>query len=392
MAALDWLGVLILAIAVAAYGIIHRRNRDADLHHWTAAQAIPTVAVVTPERGVKGQEMVLPGAIEANYEAQIYARVSGYVKMWYQDIGARVKAGQVLADIDTPELDQQLIQAKADVTLAEANAALATLTAKRWQSLLSTNAVSQQTTDEKLGDAAAKKAQVAAATANVQRLEALEGFKRIIAPFDGIVTARRTDIGALVNAGNGGQLLFSVADIHKMRVYVRVPQSMSTALQPNMTAILRLPQYPGRSFTAKLATTANAVNAESRTVLAEFMADNQEGTLWPGTYAEAHIQLPASPDILSLPSSALLFRQNGLKVAIVGPDNKVILKPITIGRDLGPRVEVAAGVSPDDRVIDSPSDAIADGDPVQIALPAKPSNPASTPPAAAPNTTAGAEP
>jgi RND family efflux transporter MFP subunit len=294
---------------------------------------------------------VLPAEIQANYEAPIHARVSGFLKMWYQDIGAHVKAGQLLAEIDTPDLDQQLVQAKADLASAQANAALADLTAKRWQSSSIANAVSQQTIDEKVGDADAR----------------LENFKRVIAPFDGIVTARKTDIGALITAnGDAGPELFSVADLRKIRVYVQVPQAFSAVLTRGMTAVLKLPQFPDQTFVAKLDTTSNSVERSSRTVLAEFLADNPDGKLWPGTYAQAHLQLPADPSILHLPTSALLFRQEGLSVAVLGKDNKVELKPIALGRDLGTSVEVVSGLGETDRVIDDPPDSIAQGDKVEV--------------------------
>jgi RND family efflux transporter MFP subunit len=358
---------LIAAIVVAALGIFNRSRSDTELKQWTQAQAIPSVALVSPQRGVDGQELVLPGDVEANFQAPIHARVSGFLKMWYQDIGAHVKAGQLLAEIDTPDLDQQLLQAKADLASARANATLAELTANRWKSSIVAKAVSQQTIDEKVGDADARKAQAAAAEANVRRLSVLEDFKRIVAPFDGIVTARKTDIGALINAtGDSGPELFSVADLHKMRIYVRVPQALSGALNPGMEAILKLPQFPDRSFTAKLATTSNSVDRESRSVLAEFLADNADGKLWPGTYAETHLQVPASPTMLRLPTSALLFRQDGLEVATLGKNNKVSLKKVTLDRDLGTEVEIQSGVGPTDRVIDSPPDSIAEGDTVQV--------------------------
>ena len=361
------LGALLAAIVVAASGILVRTRSQSQLRQWTQEQAHPNVVIVSPQRGVEGQELVLPAEIQANYEAPIHARVSGFLKMWYQDIGARVKAGELLAEIDTPDLDQQLLQAKADLAFAQANAALAELTAKRWQASIVANAVSQQTIDEKAGDATARRAQAAAAAANVQRLNVLENFKRIVAPFDGIVTARKTDIGALINAsGESGPELFSVADVHKMRVYVRVPQAQLDALKPGMEAILKLPQFPDRTFKAKLDTTSNAIDRASRTVLAEFLADNLDGKLWPGTYAEAHLQLPENPSILHLPTSALLFRQEGLSVATLGKDDKVVVKAITVGRDLGTEVEVLSGVEPTDRIIDNPSDSLTDGDAVNV--------------------------
>ncbi|HVJ55653.1 MAG TPA: efflux RND transporter periplasmic adaptor subunit [Aliidongia sp.] len=363
------LGVVLAAAALlAASGVLSRQRSEAKLAQWTKAQALPTVDVVTPQRGTKDQELVLPADIEAFYEAPIYARVSGYLKDWRQDIGAHVKAGQLLAEIDAPELDQQLIQAKHDLASVDADSALAALTSKRWQALLSSDAVSRQTADEKAGQATAKKALVEAAQANVDRLEALEGFKKITAPFDGVVTARQTDIGALINAGSGsGVELFKVADTHQMRVYVRVPQADSDQLIPGMVVKLHLPQYPNEVFDAKLSTTSNAVAKESRTVLVELIADNKDGKLWPGTFAEAHFELPPDPNAFRLPTSALLFRQHGLEVATIGAGDKIALKPITIGRDLGTEVEVRTGLTPEDEVVDSPSDSLADGDRVQLA-------------------------
>jgi RND family efflux transporter MFP subunit len=363
------IAVLVGAVAVGVTGILSRRDNDAKLTKWTQAQAIPTVIVVAPKQGTKDQELILPGDVEAYYEAPIYARVPGYLKMWYKDIGAQVKAGEQLAVIDTPDLDQQLAQAKSDLASVQANATLADLTAKRWKSLLASQSVSQQTVDEKVGDAAAKNALVAASEANVERLQALENFKHITAPFDGVVTARETDIGALINAGSGsGVELFKVADLHQMRVYVRVPQAYASQLHPGLTADLKLAQYPNATFKATLATTSNAIAKESRTVLVELMADNKEGKLWPGTFAEVHFQLPPDAEVYRVPTSALVFRQHGLEIATVGADGKAILKPITVGRDLGTEIEVVSGLDPSDRVIDSPPDSIASGDLVKVAI------------------------
>ena len=358
---------LAIAVVIAVMGIFNRSRSETQLTQWTREQAIPEVVVVTPQRGVGGQELVLPGQVEANYEAPIHARVSGYLKMWYEDIGAHVKAGQLLAEIDTPDLDQQLLQAKASLASAKADAELAQLTAKRWKASIVANAVSQQTIDEKVGDATARQAQADAAAANVQRLNVLESFKRVVAPFDGIVTARKTDIGALINAsGESGPELFSVADLHKIRVYVRVPQAFSSMLTPGMTAVLKLPQFPDQPFEAKLDTTSNAIDHDSRTVLAEFLMDNPNGKLWPGTYAETHLQLPANPTTLHVPTSALLFRQDGMMVAAVGKGDKVELRSVTLGRDLGTQVEVLSGVAAADRIIDIPPDSIATGDKVRV--------------------------
>jgi len=358
----------VAALAVAAVGVGSRTVGEASLARTTKAEAMPTVSIVVPKRGTKDQTLTLPGDIQAFFEAPIYARVSGYLKNWDQDIGAHVKAGQALAEIDTPDLDQQLNQAKADLTVAQSGESLADVTSKRWQALVKKDAVSQQDADEKASDAESKRAAVIAAQANVQRLMALEDFKRIVAPFDGVVTARETDVGALINAGSGvGPELFRVADIHKMRIYVRVPQALSGDLIAGQTAELNLPQHPTHPIQATVTTTSHAINQSSRTLLVELQADNQNGDLQPGTYAEVHFNLPDSPDMLRLPTSALLFREDGLKVATIGSDDKVTLKPVSIARDLGTEVEIASGITPADRVINSPSDSIAEGDIVRPA-------------------------
>ncbi len=360
--------ILIGAVGLGVSGVLTRQDSEAKLTTWTDAQAVPTVNVVSPERGTKGQELILPGDIEAYYEAPIYARVPGYLKMWYKDIGAHVKAGEELAIIDTPDLDQQLAQAKSDLASVKASAELADLTAKRWKSLLSSQSVSQQTSDEKSGDAVAKRALVAASQANVDRLAALENFKHLTAPFDGVVTARETDIGALINAGSGsGVELFKVADVHEMRVYVRVPQAYAGQLHPGLMADLKLAQYPHDVFKAKVETLSNAISKESRTVLVELMAENPDSKLWPGTFAEVHFQLPPDPYVYRLPTSTVVFRQHGLQVATVGAGDKVVLKSITAGRDLGTELEVLSGIEPTDRVIDNPPDSLSNGDVVKVA-------------------------
>jgi RND family efflux transporter MFP subunit len=353
---------LVAALAVAVNGIWHREQNERQLAQWTDAQAIPTVAIVRPQPETKAEPLELPGDVDAWYEAPIYARVPGYLKMWYTDIGAVVKAGQVLAEIDTPDLDQQLDQAKHDLASAVANWKLAEVTAKRWKSLLSSGSVSQQSVDEKVADAAALKAKVGAAQANVDRLNALEGFKKLTAPFDGVVTARKTDIGALINVGSGtGPELFAVADIHKMRIYVRVPQSFSAQISVGMKATLRLPQYPNETFPAKVLTTASGINPKSRTLLVELEADNPDRKLWPGTFANVSFELPADPKVVQIPASALLFQQEGLQVAVLGPDDKVEIRSVRVGRNFGTTVEVLSGLSINDRVIDSPPDSIVAG-------------------------------
>ncbi len=357
------------ALAIAAFGIFGRQDSDAKLAKWTDAQAVPSVSVVQPKRGSGSQEIVLPGDIQAWNQAPLYARVNGYLKSWKKDIGARVKTGEVLGSIEAPDLDQQLDQARAKLASTQADTNLAKLTSKRWKSLLGSNSVSQQTADEKAGDAEAKASLVTAAQADVKRLEALESFKRLVAPFDGVVTGRNTDIGDLITVGTGGRALFTVSDIHAMRIYVRVPQVYAADLQVGMEADLKLMQYPGQMFYAKLLTTSNAISEESRTVLVQLVADNPDGKLWPGSFVEVHFKLPTNPDILTLPTSSLLFRQHGMEVAVVGPDNKIVVKPIKIARDLGTEVEVTSGVSLSDKVIDSPSDTLEQGTVVQVANP-----------------------
>ena len=358
--------VLVLAVAVAVSGIASRAHNKTELAHQTTDLAIPTVAVVSPRTGEGVQDMVLPGTIDAYYEASIHARVGGYLKDWRQDIGAHVKAGQLLAEIDAPELDQELVRARADYATAQANAALAALTARRWQALQGTESVSQQSIDEHSAEAEAKKAAAFAAKANLDRLQALIGFKRIVAPFAAVVTARKTDIGDLITPASG-QELFSVADTHEMRIYVHVPQAMSAMLTPGMTVLVRLPQYPHRDFKAHLDTTSNAVDRASRSLLVELLAPNADGLLWPGTYGEVHFRLPADKNVLQVPSSALLFRRHGTELAVVDAHDRIHLKPVELGRDFGTIIEIRSGLSASDRVVDNPSDSIAEGDQVRVA-------------------------
>jgi RND family efflux transporter MFP subunit len=360
--------VALAAIATAAFGIVTRRNDETRLANWTNQQALPTVSVSHPKTDDAARTLTLPGDVEAFYEAPIYARVNGYLHMWFDDIGARVKAGQVLATIDTPDLDQQLSQAQADLASAKANFALADLTSKRWHALLQTNSVSQQSADEKQGAAEATRAAVNAQQAHVDQLRALEAFKRLTAPFNGVVTARNTDIGALINAGSSAaQPLFKVADVHQMRVYVRVPQVYASELSTGMHANLTQPQYPGQTFAAQLATTSESVAAASRTVLVELLADNQAGKLWPGTYAEVKFDLPPDHGVLRVPSSALIFRSHGAQLATLGPNDHIALKNVTIGRNLGQEIEITAGISANDLVVDTPLDTLEDGEPVRVA-------------------------
>jgi RND family efflux transporter MFP subunit len=360
--------VLVAAVAAAAYGIVKRQSDEKSLAQWTDGQALPVVATAHPLSGPATRTLALPGDVAAYYEAPIYARVSGYLHMWTEDIGAHVKAGQTLATIDTPDLDQRLVQAQADLATAKSRLALAELTAKRWHALLASNSVSVQSADEKEGNAEAERATVNAQKAHVDQLLALESFKRLAAPFDGVVTARNTDVGALIGAGsNAATPLFKVADMHEMRVYVRVPQSFASELAVGMKARLTEPQFPGQSFPATLATTSQSVAADSRTVLAELLAPNPQGKLWAGTYADVSFDLPGESGLLRVPTSALIFRAQGPQLAIVGQDGRVALKDVTIGRNLGTEIEITGGISATDNVVTAPPDTLVDGEQVDVA-------------------------
>ncbi|MBV8682716.1 MAG: efflux RND transporter periplasmic adaptor subunit [Caulobacteraceae bacterium] len=363
-----------LAVVIVILGVAGRASQSGQIKSWTTAQAIPVVSVVTPTGGAADRVLVFPGTIQAYYSASIFARVPGYLHAWYTDIGAHVKAGQLLATIDTPELDAELIQAKANLATAVANRNLAEITARRWAGLLKEDAVSRQEADEKTGAFEATTAQVNAAKANVDRLQAMKAFARIVAPFNGIVTARRTDVGALINAGAGATTateLFDVAQVQPLRLYVNVPQADSAGIRPGISASLTVPEYPGQVFPAKLATTSEAVSASSGTVLVELLVDNSQGLLKVGDYAQVKFIVPPRPDIqqgavLQVPSSALLFRKTGTQLALLGPGERVRVVRVTVGRDLGQTIEITSGLQANDRVIDNPPDSIADGELVRI--------------------------
>jgi RND family efflux transporter MFP subunit len=380
---------LLVAVGIAIVGILARRYQESEVTKWTVEQAVPAVATVTPKQGVSGQELVLPADIEAWYEAPIYARVSGYLKNWYFDFGAHVRKGELLADIDAPDLDAQLAAAKAKLASAEAQVKVrdaerqfADTTYERWRDSPK-GVVSQQETESKKAEFGSAVARYNAAIADanvtqsqVDQLTALEAFKRIVAPFDGIVTTRNTDVGALINAGSGvgggsGPQLFRVADVHEMRVFVQVPQEMSAGMRAGLTADLVLPQYPDKTFKAVVATTAEAINKTSRTLLVELHVDNTEKLLQPGTFAQAHFNLADNPNTMRIPTSALIFREDGVRVAILGPDNKVELRSVTLGRNLGTEFEVLRGLSVSDTIINSPPDSLSSGEVVKIAIDAQ---------------------
>ncbi len=361
----------LLAIAVVAFGLGTRTAQNARLRDVTEAQAAPVVALVAPTGVTNNAVLDLPGRLEAYIQAPIYARVPGYLKSWKHDIGDKVKAGDALAEIDTPDLDQQLMQARADLSVAQANAKLAQISAERWQSLASTDAVAKQDVDTRTFTWNANIAQVKSAQANVDHLAAEEGFKRLIAPFDGIVTARATDIGALINVGAaGGAQLFVVSETGKLRVYVNVPQNYVPSVPPGTKATITVPEHPDKTYGGTVEASAQAVDPLSGTTLMQLIVDNGAGELMPGDYAGIHLQIPAAANVLSVPSSALIFDAKGLSIATVDAANRVLLKPVTIERDLGAVIELASGLSPNDRVIQNPPDGIGNGAEVRLAGPA----------------------
>ena len=358
----------LLAIAVVAYGIGLRASQNSHLHDLTEAQALPVVALVTPTHVENESGLDLPGRLQAYISAPIYARVPGYLKDWKHDIGGKVKAGDLLAEIETPDLDQQLMQARAALSVAQANAKLAQITAERWQSLANTDAVAKQDVDQRTFTWNANVAQVKASQANVDRLVAMEGFKRLIAPFDGIVTARDTDIGALINVGaGGGQELFVVSETSKLRVYVNVPQNYVPSVPPGTEATIRVPEHPDKTYSGTVEASAQAVSPSTGTTLMQLIVDNSAGELMPGDYASLHLQIAAPANVLSVPSSALIFDAKGLSIATVNADNHVVLKPVTIQRDLGAVIEIASGLASNDRVIENPPDGIDTGAQVRLA-------------------------
>ena len=362
----------VAAVAIVGWGVFSRARAVADDQTFASQRSVPVVHVVAPRAAGAAEGLELPGQLQAYNEALIYARVPGYLKSWNEDIGAKVKAGQLLAVIDAPELDQELAQAQANLATVQATLKLAGVTAERYMDLAGDDAVSKQDADDKSGDLAAKTAAVQAAQANVQRLQALEGFKRIVAPFDGVVTARNANIGALVNAGAGanpGSALFNVSDIHLLRVYVQVPQAYSSQVKAGMKASLGLPQYAGRAFPATVVSDAGAVSDQSGTLLVELEVANPDGALKPGDFAQVRFDLPPATGVVRVPASALIFRSAGLQIATVTPDGRARLRPAAVARDLGAQVELSGGAVPGDRVIDTPPDSLQDGDLVRIAKP-----------------------
>jgi RND family efflux transporter MFP subunit len=362
------LALLCLAVAYVVYsGVQVRAAANTQLVHATDEQSTPVVSVTHPLTAAPTQEIVLPGNTQAFIDSPIYARTSGYLKRWYFDIGARVKKGDLLADIETPEIDQQLQQARADLETAQANQQLAQTTADRWQFLLKSNSVSKQETDQAVSNLAAQKATVDSRQAAMQRLEQLQSFERVTVPFDGVITARNTDVGALIDAGAAAQSkeLFHLAAVDRLRVFVAIPEVYSAAAQTGATASLTLDEFPGRLFHGTLVRNSNSIDAAARTLLVEVDVDNPTGQLLPGAYVSVHIKLPGKIRSVTVPANTLLFRREGLRVGVVRA-GRVNLIPVTIGRDYGSTVEIVSGLQPSDSVVLDPPDSLISNTAVRI--------------------------
>src|SRR5215469_10985244 len=361
---------IVLVLIISGAVVMTRRFSDRKaLAAETEALAVPTVEVIHASAEQQADELILPATLQAFIDSPIYSRTNGYLLHWYKDIGSRVKKGELLADIDTPEVDQELRQARATRQQVEAQLQLAKSTAERWQNLRQSDSVSQQEADQQVSAYQQAQANLAAADAAVKRLEEMESFKRIYAPFAGVVTRRDTDIGALVNAGSGAQTkaLFDLAQIDTLRVYVNVPEAYAPSVRPGMKAVLDLDEFPGQKFTGTVARTAEAIDPATRTLNTEVDVPNREGRLMPGAYAQVHFAVPVQAQRMSVPVNALLFRAEGVRAATVGNDSKVHLKPVVIGRDFGTKVEIVSGLAPDDRIIINPADSLSEGDAVKIA-------------------------
>jgi RND family efflux transporter MFP subunit len=364
-----WLAIaMIVPAALLASGILSRVRARTALDAVTARVAVPAVSVVSPKQTAPAEEIILPGNVQPFITSPIYSRTNGYLKKWYFDIGAHVKQGQLLAVVDTPEVDQQLQQSLSNLNTAKANLVLAEITKNRYEGLLKKNAVAQQDADNAVGTYNANKAIVDANQANVKQLQALQSFEKIYAPFDGVITARNTDIGDLINSGSSGTAktdLFHISQPGKLRVYVNVPEEYSRGINVGMTADLSLAEFPGRTFQGTLVGTAEAINMTTRTLLIEIQVDNPTGTLLTGSYAEVHLKVPTQASTLLLPVNTLLFRSEGLRAGVV-KDGKVVLTAVTPGRDFGNQIEIVSGLKPDDQVIVNPPDSLVSGQQVQI--------------------------
>lgn len=359
---------VILLVVLGAFTLIQRRAQYRALAEETEARAIPTVAVIHPTFEGAQEDLVLPGTMRPYVESPIYARTNGYLQKWYHDIGSRVPKGELLADIDTPEVDQQLSQARADLNTAQANANLSKITAARYQELIKTDGVSKQEVDNAVGDLEAKQATVKSAEANVRRLEELESFKHVFAPFAGVITRRNVDTGTLINAGNSGaqQELFNLAQTDPIRVYVSVPEVYSPSIHVGLGAFLEVTQYPGQNFLGRVVRTAEAIDPSTRTLLTEVDVPNRNAQLFPGGYSQAHLQVKVNAERLQVPVNALLFRSEGLRAVVVDADHKLHLRPLTIGRDFGTTLEVLQGLHANDWIVLNPADSLEDGQTVRV--------------------------
>jgi RND family efflux transporter MFP subunit len=372
---------VLMAGIVLSYGFIGRAQSKQEVVDWTNTHAIPTVALAGLIPGSSHQTLTLPGNIQPFNRAAIFARVNGYVKSWDHDIGSPVKAGQVLASIDAPDLDQQLGQAKATLASVRANHQIASLTANRNNILLQKQIVAQQLADQTDADAKAKEAVVDANEANVRQLEAMQSFKTLAAPFDGVVTARNVELGMLINSGGSGQPLFEVSDLHRVRIYVQVPQSFTAGLTVGMKATFEMPQYPGARFEATLSHISKSINQNSHSMQVELQADNAAGKFFGGSYCNVHFEIPTDANLVKVPSTALITGNQGTQIATLDSNDKVVLRSVQLGRDLGDSVEVVAGLSPADRIVNNPPETLAAGDAVRVAqATSQAAAPASRPP------------
>ena len=359
---------VVVAVCIVGYGVVSRAAQNSNLHDLTEEQALPTVAVVQPSKVENESGLELPGRLQAFIRAPIYARVPGYLKSWKHDIGDKVKAGDLLGEIDTPDLDQQLLQARANLTVSQANANFAKTTADRWKSLAGTDAVAKQDVETRTSTFDAQEAQVKASQAAVNQLVAEEGFKRLVVPFDGVVTARETDIGALINVGaSGGAELFVVSATDKLRMYVSVPQNFVPSVPSGTKATITVPEHPGKSYSGVVDSSSQAVDPSTGTTLMQVIVDNKAGELMPGGYASVNLHSPGVANVVSVPSSALIFDAKGLSIATLDANNHVVIKPVKIERDLGAVIEIASGLTVDDRVIQNPPDGIDNGAQVRLA-------------------------
>lgn len=357
-----------IVLAVLGFLVVSRVGSAILLRHKTNAMAIPVVQTIAAEQASTIEHILLPGSIKGWHEAPIYARTNGYIKHWYVDIGSSVNKGDLLADIETPELNAQLRQAKADVNVLIAQRELAQITAVRWKNLLKTDSVSKQETDEKIYQADALAASVIAAQANYERLKELVGFERVIAPFNGVISARGTDIGALINEGSSSsaKALFRIVQSDPLRLYVKIPETYSTRVKPDMTVDLTFAEHPKQNFKARLLKTAEAIDPVTRTLLAEFVVDNKQGVLLPGSYTSVDFSMSTSSNHILLPVNTLIFRAEGLQVATIDKNNQVVLKHISIAADYGVEVELIEGIQPGEQIIINPSDSIYDGETVRV--------------------------